>query len=89
MASALQVERRNGANEDQGVTAPFASQHYSPAEIAALWGISTDTARRIFESEPGVLQIGDSSRMGRKRRYVTLRIPEAVAERVHRKLSRV
>lgn len=86
MASAIQIER---ADEGPAVTPPFASRHYSPAEIAVLWGISTDTARRLFESEPGVLQIGDSSRMGRKRRYVTLRIPAAVAERVHRKLSRV
>jgi hypothetical protein len=66
----------------------FALRHYSPAEIGRLWNLSPDTIRHLFQNEPGVLQIGEKSRRGR-RRYVTLRIPEFVAARVHRRLSRV
>jgi hypothetical protein len=66
---------------------PFV-RHYTVSEIASLWSLSDDAVRKLFESEPGVLVIG-VERSGRKRRYVTLRIPEDVAERVHRRLSRV
>jgi hypothetical protein len=61
--------------------------HYSVAQVAAQWGLSEDTLRRLFEAEPGVLVI--EPRRGRfsRRRYRTLRIPESVAERVHRRLS--
>ena len=63
--------------------------HYSAAELAAWWNLSSDTIRRLFENEPGVLVIGDETCKSRKRRYVTLRIPESVALRVHRRLSKV
>ena len=65
-------------------TPVFAQKHYSPAEVAAMWGISVDSARRMFMSEPGVLVIGDE---GGGRHYRTLRIPESVVQRVHRRLS--
>jgi hypothetical protein len=35
--------------------AVFAVRHYSPAEIAELWNLSTDTVIRMFEREDGVL----------------------------------
>jgi|SRR5579862_2603207 len=58
--------------------------HYSVAQVAERWGVSTDTVRRLFEHEPGVFVIEpERSRMSR-RRYRTLRIPAAVVERVHR-----
>ncbi len=60
--------------------------HFAPDELAELWGVSTETIRSIFREEPGVLKIGKTG--GKyKRGYVTLRIPETVAERVHRRLS--
>ncbi len=62
-------------------------RHYSPAEIAGLWGLSVDTVRRLFENEPGVLVFEPPRAYGRRRRYRTLRIPESVAERVYRRLS--
>jgi hypothetical protein len=46
-------------------------RHYSPAEVAKIWGISADLARDIFRGEAGVLAI---DRTGSKK-YVTLRIP--------------
>ncbi len=61
-------------------------RHYTLQEIATLWRISIDSARRIFAREAGVLIIGDSNPRGR-RRYVTLRVPTFVLERVHRRLS--
>ncbi len=58
---------------------PHGERHYSVTDVAKLWGLSRDSVRRIFRREPGVMVIGD--------RYVTLRIPESVLERVHRRLS--
>ena len=52
-------------------------------------GYSSDTARRIFADEPGVIKVGLPSRkVGRKyrRRYFTLRIPVSVFERVQDRL---
>lgn len=65
-------------------------QHYAPAQLARLWGFSPTKIRRIFEGETGVLRIGaPSRRCGHrlKRSYFTLRIPQSVAERVHRRLT--
>jgi hypothetical protein len=58
--------------------------HYTPSELAKLWGVDPETIRNVFRNEPGVLKLGNN---GGKRTYVTLRIPESVAERVHRRLS--
>jgi hypothetical protein len=59
-------------------------RHYSVAEVAKMWALSEKTIRRMFEDEPGVLQWG-SPETRRKRGYQTLRIPESVLLRVHRK----
>jgi len=67
----------------------FAIRHYTVAEIAALWSLSDDAVRKIFEKEPGVLVIGETHPTLRKRRYTTLRIPQDVVERVHRRLSKL
>ena len=57
----------------------------SPQEAAELLKLSTSKIRRLFQSEPGVIRIGEpSKRLGSKlkRRYFTLRIPESVYRRV-------
>lgn len=59
------------------VSATFAERHYTPAEIAQLWGMSKDSVRRLFKNEPGVLAISPRQRRG-KREYVTLSQPESV-----------
>lgn len=65
-------------------TARYQERHYTVAEIAGLWKLSPDVIRKLFENEPGVFVIGtDGSRS--KRGYHTLRIPESVVERVHRR----
>lgn len=61
--------------------------HYSPAQVAEAWGVSTDTVRRMFQDEPGVLVIEPTPLRYSRRRYRTLRIPASVADRVHRRLS--
>lgn len=60
-------------------------KHYSVLELAELWNLSENTIRRIFENEPDVLRWG-SIEARFKRRYTTLRIPERVVVRVHRRL---
>jgi len=67
----------------------FAERHFTVAEIAAMWNLSPDSVRRIFEREPGVLALGGDGSTRHKGRYITLRIPESVVERVHRRLCTV
>jgi len=68
---------------------PAVERHFSPAEIAELWKLSTDCVRKIFENEPGVLILGNAAPRRGKRSYTTLRIPETVLDRVHRRLLKV
>jgi hypothetical protein len=58
-------------------------KHYTPSEIAKLWGVSVDLIRDNFRKESGVLAL---DRTGRGK-YITMRVPESVMERVHRRLS--
>jgi hypothetical protein len=61
-------------------------RHYSVDELAAAWGMSDDFVRRMFVHEPGVV-LFVRHRPG-KRTYRVLRIPESVANRVHRRMSK-
>jgi hypothetical protein len=54
-------------------------RHYAPSEVAAMWNISVNTVRDLFRNEPGVFV----PTRGRGR-YVTMRIPHSVLERVYR-----
>ncbi len=66
------------------IAAPSAvERHFTPKEIAALWGIHEVSVRRLFIDEPGVLKLGNLSKRS-KRSYVTLRIPESVLDHVSR-----
>jgi hypothetical protein len=67
-------------------TSVHIQRHYAVTEIAEMWSLSADKVRELFEDEPGVLVIGERSPR-HKRRYITLRIPQSVLERVHRRLS--
>lgn len=70
----------------EGQQAAAIERCYSPEKLAEMWALSSDTVRRIFEHEPGVLAI-ERPRVYGKRRYRTLRIPESVAQRVYHRLS--
>ena len=61
-------------------------RHFSVEELSELWGMSDDFVRRLFLREPGVV-VFFHHRPGR-RVYRTLRIPESVALRVHRRMQR-
>jgi hypothetical protein len=67
-------------------TSVHVERHYAVREIAEVWNLSPDKVRELFASEPGVLVIGERNSR-HKRRYVTLRIPHSVLERVHARLS--
>ena len=77
---------RDGGNKSADAAVAL-ERHFEPAELGKLWGLSDDTIRRIFESEDGVLRHTETNRL--KRKYVSMRIPESVAVRVHRKMSKV
>ncbi len=71
------------SNAPQGIAF---EKHYYVKEISALWGLSADVVRRIFENEPRVIRIGRPEGLHR-RKYFTIRIPESVLRRVHRKIT--
>jgi hypothetical protein len=60
-------------------------RHYAVEELASIWGVSDDFVRRLFLHEPGVV-VFFKYRPG-KRTYRTMRIPESVARRVHRRME--
>jgi hypothetical protein len=60
-------------------------KHYTSKEIAKLWCLSEDTVRALFRDYPGVLKIAQPARRF-KRQYVSIRIPESVAQRRHAEL---
>ncbi|HTU48513.1 MAG TPA: hypothetical protein VMF91_25855 [Bryobacteraceae bacterium] len=67
---------------------PAFERHFSIGDLVELWGLSEKTIRRIFADEPGVLEWGNDEQRY-KRGYKTLRIPESVVERVHRRMRKV
>lgn len=88
---ARQAQTGSAPSETVGAEGPsrIEERHYSVAELAERWNLSPDTIRKLFERESGVLVIGEHSTRRGKRRYTTLRIPESIAARVHRRLSKV
>jgi transcriptional regulator GlxA family with amidase domain len=66
--------------------ATFAEPHLSVEDIAELWKLSRETVTRLFENEPGTVVFW-RQQPGR-RIYRTLRVPESVAARVHRRMAR-
>jgi hypothetical protein len=89
MATDFQLERPQSATPSSGSSVVSIERHYSLAEIAELWKLSADCVRKIFENEPGVLVIGNEQPRRGKRSYTTLRIPQTVLDRVHRRMSKV
>jgi hypothetical protein len=61
-------------------------RHYTVAQLSKLWFFSENTIRRLFIREPGVIKITHQPTKVR-RGYTSLRIPEQIAQRVHRRLQ--
>ena len=57
-------------------------RHFSVITLAEIWSVSTDTIIRLFEDVPGVMKIGEEGGRG-KRRKITLKIPESIANSVY------
>jgi hypothetical protein len=65
----------------------FREKHYTVPELAEIWIVSSDTIRRVFADEPGVLILPKHGRSRKRRLYATRLIPESVVRRVHLRLS--
>jgi hypothetical protein len=81
-----EMRERYGANGLQTTTEIFTQRHYTSNELAKMWGVHPSTIRRIFEEQPGVLKLSASDSQT-ARRYVSLRIPESIAEAWYREHS--
>jgi len=79
----------NGVNGRKGPTTEETAleRHYTVQEVSEMWHLDEKMIRRIFGDEPGVVDIGSNESRFR-RAYRTLRIPESVLVRVHRRLRR-
>jgi hypothetical protein len=65
--------------------ADFMEKHFTLSELSKAWHLSQRTLKAWFDGTPGVIRYGpDKLTKGRKRTYVTLRVPESVARRVYR-----
>lgn len=62
--------------------------HYTPKQLAKLWGVSVQTIIRRFENEPGVIILGSATETRFTRKYRTMRIPASVAAVVHQRFTR-
>ncbi|MBI3896084.1 MAG: hypothetical protein HY313_09155 [Acidobacteria bacterium] len=85
---ALAMSGRQPVTSDENPSPLHLQRHFHVRELAELWGVSPNTARRWFEKEPDVLRISLGYRRGKDHK-VCLRIPESVAERVHRRRCRL
>jgi len=72
-------------SDNPKVVEPAMEKHFSPQEVAKMWGLCEDTIRDLFRGEPDVLHITRPKTRG-KRTYTTLRIPLSVLLRVHRRM---
>jgi len=75
--------RTVGSPDLRGLDERLLERHFDPKELAKCWKLDPSTIRRMFQDQPGVLKLGKSNRRDGKRDYVTLRIPQSVAERVY------
>lgn len=64
------------------------SRCYTVKQIAVRWQVSTAKVRRVFEREPGVLDLGTEEELHKRKRSL-LRIPEKVLIRVETRMTTV
>lgn len=61
-------------------------RHYTVAEVAKMWRVSTGTVYTVFAEVEGVLRY-NGKRGSASKRKVLMRIPESVVLRVHAALT--
>lgn len=76
---------RHSSPTPVAVAVAFSQRHFTPNELAKIWGMHPSTIRRIFSKIPGVLKL-HSGEAGKC--YSTLRIPASVAAAWHEEHSR-
>ena len=57
------------------------------SELAATWGLSVETIRKLFADDPRAVKTPSASGLTGRRRYCTLRIPSSAAARLYKRLS--
>lgn len=77
----------NALSDPHMATETTFERHFTPRQLAELWLLHESTIRRIFLDEPGVLKYHGTARRIGRRDYITLRIPESVAQRVYARRS--
>lgn len=66
----------------------YLEEHFTIKELADKWHMSVPLLRAEFRLEPGVIRFGpDQKTRGRKRTYLSIRVPASVAKRVYRRLT--
>jgi Sigma-70, region 4 len=81
------IAKQLPSRESSPVVDTFEERHYTLAEIAAMWRISREKARRLFHNEPGVMCF--QGLKNNVREYNTYRVPESVARRVRLRLMNI
>ena len=88
LVAAQDKMRRKHEGRTMTAPAPFlpptdsaVEQHFTPAQVAQQWGVSTRTVRRLFANTPGVLKLGT------KGKHISLRIPARLLKAHYTKLS--
>lgn len=80
------LDRTAGTDTSIEASVP-AERHYTAAQVAELWQFDAETIRRLFQDEQGVVVLQAPIKKG-KRSYKTIRIPQSILERVHKRLQR-
>jgi hypothetical protein len=62
-------------------------KHFNLSELAATWGLSVETIRKLFADDPGVVKMSSASGPTGRRRYCISRISSSAAARLHKRLS--
>jgi hypothetical protein len=81
------ITKQAPARENSSVVDTFEERHFTLAEIATMWRISREKARRLFHTEPGVIRFHGQENSTRE--YNTYRVPESVARRVRLRLMNI
>ena len=81
-----ETKRRSKRQRGKLIKMSALEPHYSPRQVAEMWGWSVKTVIRRFRGEPGVLK-AERPETRSKRRYTRISIPESVLLRVHERLE--
>jgi hypothetical protein len=75
------------AKDDTSSAGVENEKHLNLSELAATWGFSVETIRKLFADDPGAVKMPSASGPTGRRRYCIFRIPSSAAARLHKRLS--